>query len=104
MISLAEKYPNRQVYGFFGLFLANTIWTFYALVVLKAIPYQSDIGHYFSDVMPILGIHVTIPLIISFLISYRMYRRKMINKSNYSFLLLGGFLASFIFVISDYFY
>jgi len=103
MNSLANKYSNWQIYGFFGLFLANVVWTFYALVVLKAMPNQSDIVDYFYDVIPILGIHVTIPLVVSFLISYKMYHNKMLNKSNYTVLLLSGFLISFIFVISDYF-
>ena len=102
MNSLANKYSNWHIYGFFGLFLANAIWTFYVLVVLKAMPNQNDIVDYY-DVIPILGIHVTIPLVTSFLISYKMYRNKMLNKSNYTVLLLSGFLISFIFVISDYF-
>ncbi|MCH9659107.1 hypothetical protein K0U27_10570 [archaeon] len=103
MSSLTNKYSNWQIYGFFGLFLANVVWAFYALVVLKALPGQSDVVNYFYDVIPILGIHVTIPLVVSFLISFKMYRNQMLSKSNFAVLLLSGFLVSFIFVMSDYF-
>ena len=70
--------------------------------MLNALPGQSDVVDYFYDVIPILGIHVTIPLVVSFLISYKMCRSKMLNKSNYAVLLLSGFLVSFILVMSDY--
>ena len=103
MSSLTNKYSNWQTYGFFGLFLANAIWTFYALVVLKALPGQIDVVDYFYDVVPILGIHVTIPLVVSFLISFKMYRNNMLSKPSYAVLLLSGFLVSLVFVISDYF-
>ena len=103
MSSLTNKYSNWQIYGFFGLFLANVVWTFYALFVLKELPGQSDVVDYFYDVVLIFGIHVTIPLVISLLISFKMYRSKMLNKSSYTVLLLSGFLVSFILVMSDYF-
>jgi len=103
MSSLANKYSNWKIYGFFGLFLANVVWTFYALVALKAIPNQNDVIDYFYDVIPILGIHVTIPLVVSLLISFKMYRNNMLIKSNYIVLLLSGFLVSFVLVMSDYF-
>ena len=103
MSSLTMKYSNWQVYGFFGLFLANAIWTFYALVVLKVLPGQSDVVDYLYDVIPILSIHVTIPLVVSLLISFKMYHNKMLSKPSYAVLLLSGFLVSFILVMSDYF-
>ena len=38
MSSLTNKYSNWQIYGFFGLFLTNAIWTYYAIAFVKIIP------------------------------------------------------------------
>lgn len=103
MSSLVNKYSNWQIYGFFGLFLINTVWTFYALIFVKIIPYEKDIFGYLYDITPIFGVYVGIPFVVSFLISYRMYTHKMLSKSNYLILLLVGFLVSLIFVVFDYF-
>lgn len=103
MNSLTSKYSNWQIYGFFGLFLTNTIWTFYALTFVKITLYEKNVIGYLYDMMTTFGIYVGIPLVISFLISYRMYKHKMLNKSNYFVLLFFGFLVSLIFVASAYF-
>ncbi len=103
MTSIVEKYSNLRIYGFFGLFLTNAIWTFYAIAFLKVIPNQRDIFDYLYNLTPTFGIYVGIPLVASFLISYRMYKHKMLSKSNYFILLLIGFLVSLIFWVSDYF-
>ena len=103
MKTITEKHSNLQIYGFFGLFLTNAIWTFYAIAFVKIIPYEKDVLGYLYDMMPAFGIYVGIPLVVSFLISYRLYKHKMLSRSNYFILLLIGFLVSLIFWVSDYF-
>jgi len=102
MNSITEKYSNLQIYGFFGLFLTNAIWTYYAIAFVKIIPHEKDVIGYLYDMVFAFGIYVGIPLAISFLISYRMHKHQMLSKSNYLILLLAGFLVSLIFVIFDY--
>jgi len=103
MSSLTNKYSNWQIYGFFGLFLTNAIWTYYAIFFVKIIPHEKDVIGYLYDMTPAFAVYVGIPLVVSFLISYRMYKHKMLSKLNYFILLLTGFLVSLIFWISDYF-
>jgi len=103
MSSLANKYSNWQIYGFFGLFLTNTIWTFYALTFVKVIPYEKNVIGYLYDMMSTFGVYVGIPIVVSFLILYKMNKQQMINKSNYFSLLLVGFKVSIIFVMGNYF-
>ena len=103
MTSIAEKYSNLEIYGFFGLFLTNAIWTYYAIPFVKVIPYEKDVLGYLYGMMTAFGIFVGIPLVVSFLISYRLYKHKMLSRSNYFILLLIGFLVSLIFWVSNYF-
>lgn len=103
MSSLANKYSNWQIYGFLGLFLTNTIWTFYVLFLAKMIPFEKDVVGYLREMVQIFEIHIGIPLVVSFLIAYRMYGHKMMNNSNYFTLLLFGFSVSLIFVVFDHF-
>jgi len=103
MSSITEKYSNLRIYGFFGLFLTNAIWTYYAIAFVKIIPHEKDVIGYLYDMMTAFGVFVGIPLVVSFLISYRMYKHKMLSRSNYFILLLIGFLVSLIFWVSDYF-
>ena len=103
MNSITEKYSNSQIYGFFGLLLTNTIWTYYAIIFVKIIPYEKDVIGYLYDMMAAFGVFVGIPLVVSFLISYRMYKHKMLSRSNYLLLLLIGFSVSLIFWVSEYF-
>jgi len=104
MKSITEKHSNLQIYGFFGLFLTNAIWTFYAITFVKIIPHEKDVIGYLYNMMPAFVIYVGIPLVVSFLILYRMYKHKMLSKSNYFILLLIGFLVSLTFWVSDYFF
>lgn len=103
MSSLTSKYSNWQIYGFFGLFLTSSIWTYYALIFVKIIPYEKDVIDYLYDIIPSFGVYVGIPLIVSLLILHRMNTRKMVTKSNYYYLLLAGFTISAIVVAADYF-
>lgn len=101
MNSLETKYSNWQIYGFFSLLLSNSIWTYYTLVIVKAIPYQSNIIGYFYEVMTILGIHIGIPLLVSFLIGHRMYKKTMLTKKIYSILMIAGFSISLTVVVTE---
>lgn len=103
MTYLKNKYSNSQIYGFFGLFLTNAILTYYAIAFVKIIPHEKDVLSYLYDMIPMFGVYVGIPLVVSFLISYRLYKHKMLSRSNYFILLLIGFLVSLIFWVSDYF-
>lgn len=103
MSSITEKYSNLQIYGLFGLFLTNAIWTYYAIAFVKIIPYEKDVIGYLYAMMTAFGVFVGIPLVVSFLISYRLYKHKMLSRSNYFILLLIGFLVSLIFWVSEYF-
>ncbi|MCV0391962.1 MAG: hypothetical protein K5790_01565 [Nitrosopumilus sp.] len=94
MNSLATKYSNWQIYGFFSLFISNSIWTYYALVIVKATPFQNNIVDYLYETLPFLGIYVGIPLLVSFLIGYRMYKKTMLTKKDYSVLMIMGFVVS----------
>ena len=100
MTYLKNKYSNSQIYGFFGLFLTNAIWTYYALTFVRVIPFERDVIDYLYVMMPMLGIFVGIPLTVSFLISHRMHKHKMLNQRKQIVLLLVGFMVSFVFVIS----
>ena len=102
MSSLANKYSDWQIYGFFGLFLANTIWIHYASFLVKSVVGTNDVVSSLQEMAPFLVIYVGIPLGISFLISFKMYNNGMLSKPIYAVLLLSGFLVSLIFVVSDY--
>ena len=103
MSSLLDKYSNWQIYGFFGLFLNHSIWTYYLLTYVMGIPFQKDPISYMEDILPTLGIYVVIPFAVSLGIWYRMYKHQMLKKSNYFVLLLAGFCVSLVSVVIMYF-
>jgi hypothetical protein len=103
MSSLANRYSNLQIFGFFSLFLTSSIWTYWGIWILKIIFYSNDAVYDLYNIFPMLGIYVGIPLFASLIILHRMKTRKMVTNSNYYWILLAGFTLSSIIVAADYF-
>lgn len=99
---MKTRFSNSQIYGFFGLFLVNCIWTWYALMFGRMILRNELTFEFLKEMMPYFGIFVGIPLSISFLISYRMYTHKILSRFNYFLILWAGFFISFMFVITKF--
>ena len=97
MSSLVNRYSSWQIYGFFGLFLANAIWIHYASFLVKTIIDTNDVVSSMQEMTPFLVIYVGIPLGVSFLIAYVMHRRNMLDRQNHMFLLLSGLVTNVIF-------
>lgn len=92
-------FPYWRVIGYFGIFVTSLGWTYYATSAGVSISRGTNM---FESNAPLVLVYLVIHIVGSFLISFRMKKRKMLTKSQYVMLLLSGAVITLLYMVWYY--